>query len=150
MIHVEAKQNIREHRVIFLLTDLGDGLLQDLANVVDDNVDLAKVLQGVLEELGDGACGGEISLVEGHLDGGVLLLQFLLELDAIVLGAGRVVVESKIGTGVSQLAGSGSTEVLGTSSDKSDLALERHGYGGSGGSGGDNWSTRIKEKKKQN
>lgn len=91
------KVHVRKHVIIFLLAYLGDGLLEDLAHGVDDDIDLAKVLLDVLEELGHGCGGGEITLVEGDLDRGVFLLQFGFQLRGVILAACGVVVECKVG-----------------------------------------------------
>lgn len=119
-------ENIRKHAVVLLLANLRDRLLQHLAYCIDHDVDMSKVTQGVLEELGDSSSGDEVALVDGQLDTRVLLAEFGLQRLGLLLATGRVVVERQGGALGSQFTGSLGTQVLDTSGDECDFVCEGH------------------------
>lgn len=117
---------IRKHSVILLLTDLSDRLLENHAHSVDDNINLTKVLLHILEKLGHGRGGGQITLVKGNLNRGVLLLEFAFQFCGAFFAASGVVVEGEVSADAGKLEGGLGAKVLDTASDESNLSGESH------------------------
>lgn len=124
-----------EHVVVLLLRDVGQGLLEHLADSVDGDVELlaAEAGEGVREEpalrlawlwtrraqlarscapnsLVNSRLRAHVSLDGDGLDTGVL--ELLERLFGIVLGAGRVVVDRDVGAALGQGVGDKGAEVL--------------------------------------
>lgn len=75
----------RKHAVVLGLRNFRDGLLQDLADSVDDHVNLPEVFLDRIEESVNRCLGGEVALVKLDHSLRELLAQLLLQLGGIVL-----------------------------------------------------------------
>lgn len=90
--------NLRQHRIIFLLRDIGDRLLQYLAHRVHHDVDHAKVLENRIKQFVHGSRRGQIALVDCNLQVRVLLFQLGFQFGRIVLATRGIIVEGQVCT----------------------------------------------------
>lgn len=118
--------DLRKHRIILRLRDVGDRFLQDHANCVHNDVHFAMLSDRILEEFLNSSAGGQVALVDG--DGQILVgaLQPILQLRCAVFARRRVVVKSEIGALLSQVSRDLCSQVLAAAGDQSCLALEGH------------------------
>lgn len=121
-----AGQDSRCHFVILRFRNLGNGLFQDFAHRINDNIDLAEISKDRRKELINTRGSPQIALVKLEFDIWVQSLENLLRLCDLGLGLCRVVVQGEVCAKRSKLLCDLPAEVLDTPGDDGGFALERH------------------------
>jgi len=119
-----------EDVVVLLLSDLLGFVPALGARVAHDNVDLAKVLLGFLEQTLDLGGLADVCLDGDGFGAGASLLNKLDDLVGRFLAVG--VVDDNAGSATAQLNGTATTDTTAGTGDESDLSMEGGGENGNG------------------